>query len=461
MSATTNYPFATPGNYTYDSGLIEVTGGVAKLVDLTPTDATCAATFTVDENLNNWSLGSLTGTLLGSAAVAAGKLDCTSTANDGITYAAAGNADFTDVGCIRFKLTPNYTGTPAANAIIFQFAPAVNNEIYLRHNSSGGNLVLVARSDAGAFIINNTIGAFSPTAGVEYEFELNFDISSGATRLFIDGVQSGATITSTGTRLASTTLYIGRSTSGSGGHSKYDNIIVFDTIQHTANYTPGYTVQETKYSTANPSIITNSDFKANSFLTFTTTETIAGSDAVTYVINASGQGRYVTGGSAANSDGSYGQSASQSDMASDIENIISARKTITLKSFLHSDDGSTTPELDLASFTYNAALGDPTTATLTELEGWVYTAGTESDGVDVKIRPYQAGFINEQIFHQYAWQTVGTTDEDGHFFAEVYVQPSGKYWEFKAGGGTFKMELRDQAENSLFDLPTFEAITDE
>jgi len=186
---TFNEDFADDTDFTYDSDLAEFVGGKVQQINQRPTDAIFYASFNKDKD-GDWGDGDLTGTLLGSASVSGGQLNCTSSASDGISYDCIGNADFTNQCCIRFKIIPNYNGTPAVNSYIFGTSPAVTNEIFIRHNN-GGNLVLVIRSNVGGFIVNQTIGTWNAVLGQEYEFELNIDLISGATRLFIDGVQSG------------------------------------------------------------------------------------------------------------------------------------------------------------------------------------------------------------------------------------------------------------------------------
>ena len=61
MSITQNFPFTTPSNYTYDTDLIEVTGGVAKLKNLAPTDMTAYASYNSTRDLTQAN-GSVTGT---------------------------------------------------------------------------------------------------------------------------------------------------------------------------------------------------------------------------------------------------------------------------------------------------------------------------------------------------------------------------------------------------------------
>jgi hypothetical protein len=81
---------------------------------------------------------------------------------------------------------------------------------------------------------------WSPVAGTEYEIEVNYDFTGGATRIFIDGVQHDATVTTTFTRSAGDALYLVLG-SYSGGNSfpadcSYDDVAVFNAVKHTAPF---------------------------------------------------------------------------------------------------------------------------------------------------------------------------------------------------------------------------------
>lgn len=103
-------------------------------------------------------------------------------------------------------------------------------------------------------------------------------------------------------------------------------------------------------------------------------------------------------------------------------------------------------------------------STRSKLYGFIYDANAPIADVEIKIRPYQAGFANTSTgtvgaFHQYAWTSLGTTYNDGYFEGYVYIQPTAKYWELKIGSQSYTVQLADQAANEISDL-TLTAITD-
>lgn len=201
------------------------------------------APFTTDLNATVGG-GTLTGTGTGSPAIASGKLNLKGGSLKYVTFAGANNvSNASQTGCVRFKYTPNYSGTPAAPKALVYFgkgASVLTNLIELFHNNDGGLKCDFFNSAGGAIIAPVSFGAWSPTAGVEYEIEMNWDLTAGAIRLFVDGTQQGSTNTSTGTRSTDVTnftvgCYVGFTLVSD---AEFRHVRVFNAVQHTANYTP-------------------------------------------------------------------------------------------------------------------------------------------------------------------------------------------------------------------------------
>ena len=189
--------------------------------------------------------GSATGTASGSAAVSGGRLDLTGNTNKYVDYDGTSNVDTAQVGCIRFKLKFDYSGNPPADYHFFTICKAdadTDNEISLRHDATlPAALILMIRDSGGTALINDVnLGVFYPVSGEEYWFELNYDLTTGATRLFINGKQFGATQTTTGTRDTSIDLLrIGSNNDDSTNADFYvDDFFFFSTVQNTADHSP-------------------------------------------------------------------------------------------------------------------------------------------------------------------------------------------------------------------------------
>jgi len=249
-------PYTTPANYTYDASKIEIDSGIAKLKDLTSIYETFYANY--NSNINgNRGLGVLTGTAVGGASIVGGKLDLTG-GSKSVNYAADLNADSQQVGTIRFKYTPDYVGYPTNPSPLFTIAKAngdADNMIMVRLLTSGKIQIIITDFGGSTIIDYQYASLWDSVQGTEYEFELNYDFNTGATRLFIDGVQWGATQTGTGTRDSNISfLNIGANYNNIQFIDGYiDDFQVFSTVQHTTDYTPT-DPSTTLYSTDSPTI---------------------------------------------------------------------------------------------------------------------------------------------------------------------------------------------------------------
>lgn len=304
-------PFTSDVGFTYDNTKAEFVGGKVQQKSQIPTNNTCGATYTNNINLNTGD-GVLTGIGFGTPTVSGGKLDLTG-GTKYVEYAGAGNANSPQVGCFRFKFTPNYSGAPGTTQMLFsnhRTAGSLINLIMLYQNTAR-NMLLSIYDSIGAAIMTPNLGLWSQNAGQEYEFELNYDITTGATRLFIDGVQHGTTQTGTGTRdINISFLKIGADYNGSNRVNGYfDDLQVFSTVQHTTNYAPGYVVPEYTYTANNvvlPEMEHTGDGSILAFDEFSTTE--SGSPRYTLQIGRSGDYLYWNGAVWAVSNNTYAQS---------------------------------------------------------------------------------------------------------------------------------------------------------
>ena len=109
-------------------------------------------------------------------------------------------------------------------------------------------LSLSIRNSSDAWILQAVaLATWSPVNGTEYEFELDIDITVGDTKLFINGIQIGNTQTATGTRNnSSPIIQIGDWIGNPGYHGAnfyMRDLIIYNTVQHTVAYTPGYSTE--------------------------------------------------------------------------------------------------------------------------------------------------------------------------------------------------------------------------
>jgi len=244
---TFNQPFTSGVGFTYNALKTQIAAGVLSQIQKAyrPSYYLGTAFANYDTSIDlTYGDGVLTGAATGGASISGGKLDLKGATVKYVDYAGLGNAsNMSDRGCIRFKFTPNYSGTPASQqnmVCISQAAGNDNNLIMLRHRATNGTIQVIIYTSAATFITIAETGVYNATAGVEVEFELNFDVVAGATRLFLNGNQLGATIVSTGIR--STTIGLLRIGSNTTAATTIDgeinDLILYDTPQHSSNYIP-------------------------------------------------------------------------------------------------------------------------------------------------------------------------------------------------------------------------------
>jgi len=240
-----NEDFADDTGFTYNASNTEFSGGVVQQIQKDYRPVYYLGTFFAGYNTSingDYGDGVLAGTAFGGAAISGGRLDLTG-ASKYVSYDADFNADSQQVGCLRFKVTPNYVGIPATTMRLISIAQShgvVNNLLELSHFTTGEIKIDIYNNTGVAIVAFVSFGAWSQVSGTEYEFELNWDISSGATRLFIDGVQLGATLTQTGVRNTNIGLLrVGGGYAGAAFYDGYiDDVAIFNSPQHTANYVP-------------------------------------------------------------------------------------------------------------------------------------------------------------------------------------------------------------------------------
>lgn len=212
------------------------------------------------------------------------------------------------------------------------------------------------------------------------------------------------------------------------------------------------------YPTDNPTITPNDKLRTTAISLIEESVTKAGSDDVKYVHNVGGTNKWITGGSVADSNGTYAESSSLSDFNAYLGALVSGRQEVYPIVFLHSDDGTTTPSIESMTFTYNASISDPNLTTLCNLEGFIYDANGPVENEVVYFRPFK-GFLNDAVLHKYDWTAIDTTDAEGHFTGNVYVQPTDlDFWEMKVGKQRYKVQLKNVSEGSISNLESFEVI---
>jgi hypothetical protein len=352
LQATINYDNAA--NFTFDSDLIEIVGGKAQLKNQIDPDEMFFANFS-SKDLLRAAGGSLVGTLGGGASVTTVLRMNNAVSNwDGVLTGKLG--DDPHVCAISFKVTPFYNGAPATDQTLYLEQEAVanqNNRIWIRHVSSG-NLTIEYRNSIGGGVGTLSV-PWSPISGTQYDIELNHNsLVDNSSVLFINGAPVATHIYTAYTR--TTALDFMRV--GSAGivqNFNLDDLQRFDKIKNTSDFSSQIprTISETTYPTTNPTIESNSGFGATEFSNFSEVTTKPGSDEIKYTFRWSNSLWYLVDGLPVVSDGTYAQTNTAAEIAAAGTIDVDPNSTIYPITHLHSDDGSTTPDLTSISFNYN------------------------------------------------------------------------------------------------------------
>ena len=493
--------FADDTDFTYDSDLAEFTSGLVRQKSQYPSSATFGANYNTDIN-GTFGNGILIGNAIGGASITGNKLDLTG-GGKCVNYEADLNADSQQVGTIKFKATPNYTGSPSTDEPLFTICKANgdSDNIIMLRLQSGGQLQIFIQNSTGVVITNVLLGIWNNVQGVEYEFELNYDLTNGATRLFIDGIQFGDTQTDTGIRDSNIAfLNVGGNYNNVQFFNGYiEDFIIFNSVQHTLNYTKGYTIADYKYlensvvlpemektgdgtiklfnsltsaytgsprilleigrsgdklywdgdsweisdetydqatdpvtfntncdsldidgeiygqfiivfpdsnilssfdeltanmnvdigyADDNPYIEPNTTFRADGLAGFTEVSTKSGSDKIKHILKKNSIWYYHDGNDWVESNETYAQANTAAEIETYKADFLTEGygKNIKLRSFLHSDDGSTTPALDTITISYNFS-GDEATYSTVTIYGYLRNIVEEETGI-LKIRSH-------------------------------------------------------------------------
>jgi len=239
--------FSSDVGFTYDNTKVEFVGGVMRQKDQTPTNSILGGKFSSTKNLNWFKNGaSTTGIETGTTTLTGGKLNCLDFGNNSMRFTDASIGNLGDIGTLKFKYTPNYSGTPAQNVNMVEMSPpSGTNSTMLIFHSSTGTVRLTAYTSVGtAKHAAVAFGAvWSPVAGTEYEIELDWDTVAGQVRLFINGVLQGSMVVSSYARGTSATrIFVGAGTTYPVANGSFSDVVCFSTVQHTSGYTPGYTL---------------------------------------------------------------------------------------------------------------------------------------------------------------------------------------------------------------------------
>ncbi len=349
----------TSTNYSFSSADIDFNSGDPTLKFIAPT----ALTFF--SNYNNgidaaYAPGGATGTANTTTVdTTNGTLDLTGSDLKFVSYATEGNAQGVARGAIRFKITPDYSGTPAATKAFFSIYGDNDsyNLIRMYHNNSG-QIGIVMRDSSGTNIRAGNFGPWSPASGTSYEWELNWNVNTGTAeiRAFQNGTQFFNTLnTSSALRTDSvTTFRVGTDNLGTVPDFFIDEFAYFTEEQHTVDYSiTTLKLYTTSVTTIIPvtSLLNVSEVSDASF-----TATVPTGSSLQYTVQLDGNEKWWNGSSWSCSDTTTARNNyDETITTANWQSLISAsRSTVNFKFYFGSSSGAFKPILNDFSVVYDS-----------------------------------------------------------------------------------------------------------
>lgn len=426
------FSYSNTANFTIDSQS-QFSGAYATLADQRDTSVSFHAPYDYSSVNAAYASGSVAGSAVGSVTVSSGKLDLFTSAIKYVTYDANANADSQQSGCVRFKYTPNYTTAPSGTVQIFLITNSVSstaNEIQVFHASTG-ILSLVIKNSAGTNVVALST-AWNPTSGTEYEFEINFDLTTGETNLYIDGNPLYTTSTATGTRDGNINiLRIGSGYSATQiANFKLDDFSYFITPQHTASFSSPVSVVSTRYPLTNPVVVDATGITTELITSFSASTVVTGSDDIRFNLIVNSTAVYYNSACAAWITAATGYS--EANPASDINSFVSALSLdsssgslVQVNAYLHAGDGTTAPQLNNVTMNYDFRALSPSAVQ----HCWVY------------------GFLKDIAGEEITTATVTVKLNERLTFDGTSIGPSEKSVGMDARGG-FEIAVIETQTNS-------------
>lgn len=389
--------YSSATGFTYNASNTEFVGGVMRQKAQAPANLAAYAAWNSFLNVNYGTDGN-TVTAFNGAAVAAGVLNLQGATTKYVQLPSAyvmGNQ-----GTIAFSITPNYTGNPGGNQIMYgNIGPT--NYFALLHSQSVGHLQLTVTNSAGTAIINAfNFGTWSPVSGTTYTIVLQFDIINGATKLFINGVQFGSTNTTTGSRTTSASAWVGSDGTPADGNANFtiSGFALYSAVVGPTGLTP---LSDNNYLADTITLPTFTYPGIGDIVAFTAAA-LTDTNAPGYILN----GRYWNGSAWVTSNNTYAQSTSAANVAANIGSLPVA-DTVVVK-VITTNSLNTQMSCDLLTITYtgqiyptsNPSISPNSPLTLDQIS--VFTSVFSASGSD-GVRFYLALGVTNYWWNGSAW----------------------------------------------------------
>lgn len=483
MSLKTIFPFDNEDNYSFDDTKIGVTGGLSKLL-ATVVFGTAYMYVTMDDNVDddvfrdisgNSRDGALKGGLTGENNKVPAKI------NNGLQgininqgFVAFGKADFefdTDEAFSQecwLKTTSN----------------AIMNLMSKQNDSTFQGYALICNVGKARVVVRDQLGNViarefntSINDGNFHHVVMTYDGSGvvAGLQLYVDNAQND-TITSSdilsGSIIASNVDY---QISGRDGNNNcidsdtiIDECVVYDRELTVADisyrWNGGAGTQalpggSTSFPTDNPYITPRSSLSTTEAVSFLANINASGSDEVRFIMVKTGVLKYWNGAAWVDSDGTFAQSNTATEVNTNISSLVVPSETnitISWRALLHSDDGSTTPELLQVDLEYDIATLPPVGIELCTV--WAENLDSEDNPdtspVEIQLYTDAVKYKNETVVRD---DKIIVTPDSGTGIWEVDLienenMSPGAYYNFEFNGKKYRKIVPNEIRKNFWDL---------
>jgi len=157
-----------------------------------------------------------------------------------------------------------------------------------------------------------------------------------------------------------------------------------DSQQSVSDLTATVTGQQ--YCTDNPTIEGNTTWRNEGLDGFIETATKTGSDEIKYILKKGDSYYYHDGADWVVSDQTYAQSNTASEIEANKASFTDSAVVSQFKAFLHSEDGTSTPEIDQLEINYDYAGSTPDTIETCIVSGYVRYADSDYNQLSITIK---------------------------------------------------------------------------
>jgi hypothetical protein len=466
---TTTYDNNNENNYTFDPAKIEFVAGIEKLkAQSAPGEAYCY--LTMDDNTSDLVFRDVSGNSRDGAFqggyTSANKVPAK--INNGLQGLSGssglvnlGNTDFnferTDEFSIEFwiKLTSD-----AIQTIISKQNSVAPFNGYGVNVQTG--LIRYVIRDLTDVIAVETVGTYNDDQYHHVVLTYNGNSQDTGMNIYVDNVLD-RTVFVAGTLTGSIINSFNMQVSGRDGNNNcildtttIDEVVIYNRELTAAEvafrWNNGNGTQElpgpgVSFPTDNPSSIPKTGFQATGLVDFDAIVTEPGSDTVTFTVVVDGIEKYWNGSAWIDSTG-YPQSNQAAVIKANISSLaLTGLSSINHRRYFHSDDGSTTPELDNTTFEYNI---EPDQPIFTEsiITGSVYDIGSNNPDITISIRPIRYLYGTNTIINNVSVD-ISYDGNTGNFEARIYIEddiPDELIWKF----GTKEVRTKYAAGNIKF-----------